>query len=96
MKTIAERDEGQWFIYEGPDMTGPYPSAEKAREAMWPKLLCDDDYEDMTELRAECQDDCNLSLSHIGACAPFARAGRQTACDVCGREDRLTQLDEAV
>jgi hypothetical protein len=60
-------------------------------EPQW-VLLCDECYEDGTGLLAECQDVCNLGLSHAGVCdenredpQPCYRCERTTG--------RLTEID---
>jgi hypothetical protein len=58
-------------------------------------LLCDECYELVTGLLAECQDHCSLDLDHDGQCGPRAARSesRQESCDWCGRTDRLTFVE---
>jgi hypothetical protein len=54
------------------------------------RKLCDDCYEAVTGLFAECQDYCSLPLDHAGTCDP--RRETDEPCDRCGRTgSRLTE-----
>jgi hypothetical protein len=54
------------------------------------RKLCDDCYEQVTGLRAECLDLCSLSLDHAGLCHP--RTETDQPCDRCGETGhRLTE-----
>jgi hypothetical protein len=86
---VQEVNEGQWSLVWAGEIKGPYPSAAAAVADVPDVLLCDPCWELVTGLLSECQDDCNLSLSHEGVCAPYGTDG-PTRCQRCGNEDRLT------
>jgi hypothetical protein len=70
----------------GPIGTGPGIIADFVFEV---RKLCDDCYEEVTGLRAECLDLCSLSLDHAGLCHP--RKETDQPCDRCGETGhRLT------
>jgi hypothetical protein len=54
------------------------------------RKLCDDCYEQVTGLPAECLDLCSLSLNHAGLCDPHTETDQP--CDRCGETGhRLTE-----
>ena len=71
----------------GPIGTGPGTAGDPLCAV---RKLCDDCYEQVTGLRAECLDLCSLSLSHAGLCDPHTETDE--ACDRCGETGhRLTE-----
>ncbi len=71
----------------GPIGTGTGTTANLVFEV---RKLCDDCYEQVTGLRAECLDLCSLSLDHAGLCHP--RTETDQACQRCGETGhRLTE-----
>lgn len=93
--TFTEDDQGNWHAV-GWDESRP------AGDKLIPfvtvpdteVLLCDECWEAATGLLAECQDGCNLSLSHHGECGPYPAGMRsQDRCDNCGTIGRLTRTE---
>jgi hypothetical protein len=79
------------FIHDLAELLDRRPQDAAVQDAA-ERPVCDEDYEKLTGLLAECQPCCNLSLSHHGPCHPK----RQTvvACAECGTTTaRITLLD---